>query len=506
MMPELANTLDTIRTSLNGTTDRRDRSKIGQFFTPAKIARFMASLFNKGEGDVRILDPGAGTGVLFAACVEALVSRELRLHSLQVIAYENDERLLPYLKETMGRVEAICKAAGIPFQGKIRAEDFVSGAIAHTEKNLVTSAGKPFTHAILNPPYKKINSLTASRRLLDAEGIGVSNLYAAFVWLTVRMLKPGGELVAITPRSFCNGPYFRKFRMSFLDMMSLRRVHVFELRNKAFGDDNVLQENVIYHAVKGKRKPENIIVSSSEGADFHNVKSRSVPYKHVILPADRDAFIHLVLSKTDDDLINRKRSFKTSLTKLRVDISTGRVVNFRARDCLRSRPENGTAPLIHPCHFENGFIKWPMEPAKKPNAIIFSEETCGLLVAAGYYVLTKRFSSKEEPRRVMAAVYDPNRIEAPLVGFENHLNYFHVQGEGMGENLAKGLALYLNSSFFDKYFRLFSGHTQVNATDLRKMHYPSREQLVRLGKHVNDQMPDQGTVDDILRRECICDG
>ena len=102
----------------------------------------------------------------------------------------------------------------------------------------------------------------------------------------------------------------------------------------------------------------------------------------------------------------------------------------------------------------------------------------------------------------MAAIYDPNRVEAALVGFENHLNYFHAKGKGLSANLARGLALYLNSSLFDQYFRLFSGHTQVNATDLRKMRYPSHDQLLRLGAHVKHQVPDQATVDEILEKEC----
>lgn len=108
-------------------------------------------------------------------------------------------------------------------------------------------------------------------------------------------------------------------------------------------------------------------------------------------------------------------------------------------------------------------------------------------------------------RRVSAAIYDPGRVEAELVGFENHLNYFHAKGKGLSANLAKGLALHLNSSLFDQSFRLFSGHTQVNATDLRKMRYPAREQLMRLGAHVKDQMPDQATIDAILGKECNLD-
>ena len=106
----------------------------------------------------------------------------------------------------------------------------------------------------------------------------------------------------------------------------------------------------------------------------------------------------------------------------------------------------------------------------------------------------------------MAAIYDPTRIDAPLVGFENHLNYFHKQGKGLAADLAKGLAVYLNSTIVDQYFRLFSGHTQVNATDLRKMPYPTYEQLLRLGAGVNKTMPNQETIDTIVEKECLSCG
>jgi len=506
MAVELSKTLDVVRKTLNNDSSRSERSMIGQFLTPAKTGRFMASLFERNREDVSILDAGAGAGTLLAACVENLASGKHRPSSIKVVAYENDAHVLPYLKETIKRCESISKEAGISFLGEIRSEDFIPAAIAQTEEGLFSVYNERFTHAILNPPYKKINGQSSTRRLLNKAGIEVSNLYAAFVWLAALMLEPGGELVAITPRSFCNGPYFRRFRVKLLDIMKLRRIHVFESRNKAFGDDDVLQENVIYHAVRGEGKPEHVIVSSSEGVDFDRTISRYVPYKHIVLPGDPDAFIRLLLNDSDDIVMEQMRCFSTSLVKLGLDVSTGRVVDFRAREYLRPLPEAETVPLIYPCHFESGFINWPEKSSKKPNAIIASARTKELMVATGYYVLTKRFSSKEERRRVVAAVYDPSKFEAPLVGFENHLNYFHERGKGLSPNLAKGLALYLNSSLFDRYFRLFSGHTQVNATDLRKMHYPSREQLLRLGSQVEDRMPDQETIDATLKGECHIDG
>lgn len=506
MATEITSQLDHVRRMVSKDHQRCERSRIGQFLTPAPIAHFMASLFQRDVKDVQILDAGAGAGVLSAAAVETFISQRKRLRSVKVIAYESDELMLPYLEDTLSRCKAACIKADIAFRSETQAKDFVEAGTALTEEGLFAGEAERFTHAILNPPYKKINGQTKTRKLLDAAGMEVSNLYAAFVWLAAKMLVPGGELVAITPRSFCNGPYFRKFRLALLDMMALRRIHVFESRKKAFRDDDVLQENVIFHAVRIGRKPKNVTISSSEGSNFHKMNVRCVPYEHVILPHDMDAFIHLVLNNDDEDVMHRMRQFRTTLDELGMEVSTGRVVDFRAREHLRVQPEAGTVPLVYPCHFENGFICWPAESEKKPNAIISSEQTRDLMVPVGHYVLTKRFSAKEERRRVVAAIYDPQRFQSPLVGFENHLNYFHAGGKGLSPNITRGLALYLNSTLFDRYFRLFSGHTQVNATDLRKMRYPTREQLICLGDHVNNRIPDQETVDAILEKVYKSDG
>jgi len=228
----------------------------------------------------------------------------------------------------------------------------------------------------------------------------------------------------------------------------------------------------------------------------------SLPYDQIVHSDDRDVFIHLGIDDTAISIMKQMQCFKFTLGKLNLNVSTGRTVDFRVREHLRQSPQEGDAPLIYPCHFQEGFISWPCESGKKPNAIMSSPDTSGLLVEAGYYVLVKRFSSKEQKRRVMAAIYDPSRIDAPFVGFENHLNYYHRNGKGLPMQVAKGLALYLNSSVVDQYFRLFSGHTQVNATDLRKLPYPSEGQLIKLGSFVQEKMPDQETIDNILRKEC----
>jgi hypothetical protein len=95
----------------------------------------------------------------------------------------------------------------------------------------------------------------------------------------------------------------------------------------------------------------------------------------------------------------------------------------------------------------------------------------------------RRFSSKEENRRIVASVVQTGDFAgAEMLGFENHLNVFHVGKRGLPEALAHGLAVFLNTTAVDENFRRFNGHTQVNATDLRLMRYPSREALITLGE------------------------
>ena len=124
-------------------------------------------------------------------------------------------------------------------------------------------------------------------------------------------------------------------------------------------------------------------------------------------------------------------------------------------------------------------------------------ETEELLVPNGVYVLVKRFTAKEERRRVVATVFRPegNLAGFPSVGFENHLNYFHRNGGALDGALAEGLAVFLNSTLVDSYFRQFSGHTQVNATDLRSLRYPSKEQLYFLSGSVEAGTRDQPAID-----------
>ncbi len=495
----LSERVDFLRLDASRRLNEGSKVVMGQFLTPMPIARLMATMIECSTSTVHILDAGAGVGSLFVACVAELCHRHMKPKQIQVTAYEIDAVLAEYLAETMLLCKIECRQAGIQFTGTILQTDFIKSAVEYLAGGLFAPASKPsFTCAILNPPYRKIHTESDIRKLLRLIGIETSNLYTAFLAASMQLLEPSGELVAITPRSFCNGPYFTSFRKSFLKTMALDRLHLFESRQKAFSDDEVLQENVIFHAIKEQTKPEHITITSNEDPEDEFMSSREVSYSQVIYPEDPQAFIHIVPDKLGEWVAERMTQFHCTLEDLDLEVSTGRVVDFRARDFLRQQPEAETAPLIYPTHFEQGYVAWPKRETKKPNALIHNDETQVLLVPNENYVLVKRFSSKEEKKRIVAAIYESARVPGTDVGFENHLNYFHRNGKGLPLILARGLAVYLNSTLLDEYFRQFNGHTQVNATDLRSMRYPTLHQLEALGSMVQDVLPGQNELDDLV--------
>lgn len=496
--PDPVATAEEARLSLGAMLDPTRRSMHGQFFTPPTTARLMASMSTLIHERVRLLDAGAGVGALTAAWVAEICSRAVRPKEVVLTAYERDEALLPALQATLKACEQACMAVGITCKWEVRATDFIEAVVDALDAGLFQTKYPVFDVAILNPPYKKFRAESRTRQLLRRLNIETSNLYTAFLALVVLLLDDGGEVITITPRSFCNGPYFRPFRQHLLRHVNLTRFHVFEARDHAFRDDEVLQENVILRAVKGTPQQPLVCISQSRTPDDPIDMERSVPFERVVRPGDSQAFIHLVPDDNGHALAEAMEMLPCTLDELGLCVSTGRVVDFRAKQWLRTEPTSGTVPLIYPTHFDNGLVHWPKADAKKPNAIVHNTDSTPLMVPAGVYVLVRRFSAKEERRRVVAAVFDPETVPCEVVGFENHLNYFHERGAPLDRPLAWGLSAFLNCSPLDTYFRQFNGHTQVNATDLRSLRYPTRDVLIALGGQIQGALPAQPELDELV--------
>jgi len=495
---------------------REARAQDGQFFTPSAIARRLAGWF-RTEGfnrpSVHLLDPGSGVGVLTAAVVDRIISLRAsgvlpRLKSVTLEVWELDEAFIPILRQNLATCSEALERAGIQTKVILQHGNYIEGASRSLDSGLfeqptVISA----THAILNPPYRKIASSSRERALLGTVGIETSNLYSAFVSLALRQLVNDGELAAITPRSFCNGPYFREFRREVAGSASFRRVHVFDSRSEAFGRDQVLQENILFHIIRGELGKGSVTVSTGS---LEAPVTSSVPSDRFISPSDPDQIIHIATESDAVDIRSFVETLPCRLSDLDIQVSTGPVVDFRLKEFLSDQLDPGCVPLIYPHCVKAGKVLAPLAKAslysgtrisKKPVAIRETEETRKWFLESSRFVLIKRFSSKEEKRRLVAGVLDPADFPSGRLGIENHINFFHRMRSGLPAKLARGLCRFLNSTLADRYFRQFNGHTQVNASDLRAFRFPDVKTLERLGSAKLDDTKQEAI--DLAMTECL---
>jgi len=162
-----------------------------QYFTPARVAQIMARLFTAQKNrSLTVLDPCSGVGNLAAAVYQyGVTNRENQ--SLTLI--ERDRFLYESCKENFRSLNNFT----------IFNKDFFE----------VSEKLPKFDRIILNPPYAKLKSDTElAKNCIITLGHSEPNLYSAFISYCLNLLTFDGELVAIVPRSFCNGALFKNFR------------------------------------------------------------------------------------------------------------------------------------------------------------------------------------------------------------------------------------------------------------------------------------------------------
>lgn len=464
-----------------------DRKKKGQFFTPPEVCKFMASLLSlKESASLRILDPGAGLGSLSAALCDRLLSLRPLRH-LELHLFENDPKVVPYLRQAMNRCADALEEHGHRVSYQIHAKDFIIDAAA-TVFGHPTFFDDPcvwgkFDAVIMNPPYFKVNKASPYARVMQDVVHGQPNMYSFFLAAAAQMLKPNGELVAITPRSFCNGLYFRGFRQWFFERMALDHIHLFESRTETFRD--VLQESLITASHRLGETPDSVTVTTSYGHNLFAAKPKKVATRTIIDHTCGHAVIRIPASDEDLAIVNLVESWPTRFSDLGLRVSTGPVVMFRAEEFLLSQATGDeSAPLLAVFNVRPFHTEWPVGKKKHPIALRVCPESQRLLLPTQNYVLLRRFSAKEEKRRLTASCLLTSDFPQSFVALENHLNYVYHAQRTLTVNEVYGLAAVFNSSLLDRYFRTISGNTQVNATEIRNMPFPSLALLASIGEQI----------------------
>jgi adenine-specific DNA-methyltransferase len=455
---------------------REAQKAAGQFMTPPQIARFMAQrLVGAVElMHVRLLEPSAGAGILVAAAVEALLDKPERPAIIEALLYEQDLRLIPALESLCQLMARVCARLGVRFDYCIRGEDFLLSELA--------LRGEPVDGllTIANPPFFKLNKATDERARQHGYAVyGQPNVYGLFMAATARLTPANGRWCFIVPRSWMNGHYFKAVRHTLLRHLTMDSLHVFENRRESFEEDAVLQETVIAWAA-GRAAMDHglqVLFTRSQGmSDLDQSSVQAVPAQQM-LGDDEQATLTL-----PNGGASPMDGWSATLATYGLKVSTGPVVAFRNREFISAERGRNTVPLLWMQHVSQQSIRWPL--AKKLEHVRATAANAWTLVPNVPMVVMRRFSPKEDRRRVTCAPY-LGTLPGAVIGLENHLNYIHRPNGRMSFSEVRGLSALLASSTVDHHLRAIAGSTQINAGELRALPLPAMAVMEAIGARLS---------------------
>lgn len=458
----------------------------GQFFTPTEIARLMASYCDLTKTTIRILDPGCGTAILTCALIEHLVETRNDIEFIDLVAYETDPDLISFSQKTLTYLKKWLSEKGIRFQYLLHIHDFILDNAKALRENY---NGEHFDLIISNPPYFKLakddEKTIAAKELVS----GQPNIYSIFMGIAAKLLSENGELIFITPRSFASGNYFKAFRELFFNTVQIDKIHLFNSRKDTFNRDSVLQETIVIKAIREEINPnKNVLVSSSLGIkDIFEPTIKYFNSSELIDLNSKEKILHLPTSDKEENILNLVSTWQNVLTDFDIKISTGPVVSFRALEFIQNNYENGTvflAPLFWLHNVNKMILEWPKQLKEKGQFIRIESGSKSLLLPNKNYILLRRFSTKDDKSRLIAAPYFCNYVKSDFVGVENKVNYIYRKDGHLDRNEVVGLCALLNSELFDTYFQIFNGNVNVSATELREMRFPPLENIKEIGNKI----------------------
>lgn len=445
------------------------RKKYGQFFTNGATASFMSSLFNFNLSlpEIHLLDAGSGSGILSTATVDKLISLGYS-GKIFLTCYETDVNVLPVLQANLMMLH---NDYGIEY--KIIEDNYITSQ--DFECNTLFSAQDyEYDYIIGNPPYLKIPKDADEAKSMPSVCYGAPNLYFLFWAMGVHNLKEEGELVYIVPRSWTSGAYFKKFREFIFKHCVITDIHLFESRDKVFEGESVLQETVIIKVKKTTVKPEFINITSSSTSLFSDLKSFKASYDTVV---SRNQFVYLVTNEHDAEILSQINRFDKTLPDINLRMQTGLIVDFRTREVLRDSLEEGSYPLLYSQHIKNGRVIWPLG---KEGEVIKTDRKA-FLQENSDFLMVKRFTSKEETRRLQCGIYLKQEfLQFQYISTQNKINFIKCDSPC----ITYGLYVLLNSSLYDKYYRILNGSTQVNSTEINQMPVPDRNIIENMGREL----------------------
>ncbi|MDA0152351.1 N-6 DNA methylase [Vibrio sp. Makdt] len=436
-------------------TSKKESLSKGQVFTPLAMSVQLSSMLPDScipMDACSIADPGAGTGILSVA-MASKIANSGRSPQLMIKGFETDTRL----KDSWDLAWELFEKRGLLSVNTELHTDFTEDAENLLKTGEIHGMTKPkIIHS--NPPYQKLGKSTSLSKVLTANGVPVTNLYAAFLALSVCWLEGGGELLAIVPRSFASGDYFKGFRAWLSQRMSVEHIVLYRDRTNF---QNVLQETILIRLVKKSTQTSDVRITVMDTPTSTPEYDLLMPAREIIM----DSGWWMPRSKSDIRLVNINRNRKHTLESLGLTVSTGKVEMHRLKGTIEST-------VLYSKDFDNdGNLSWA--ELKKPRKVNVEPKQVLELPKVGCYVVLKRISSNDglKPQRLFPCLISRESTGLKSLALENHVQYLHNNGKPLTMEQGEMLITSLQSQEMNAVIRSIGGTTQVNKSDLAQLRF-----------------------------------
>ena len=310
-------TIEMCTNEYKDTTQKEIRKKKGQFFTPAEVSMRMAAVESEYPKNqwIRVLDPGAGNGILSFAVIDKLLRSGYK--RLDITLIETDKEILPVLEYTITKIRQICES--------YHAECFIH----YVDQNFILwESSYLYDIVICNPPYMKVRKDSVEATAMKTYVYGQPNLYGLFMAKAIELLCDNGQYIFITPRSWTSGKYFTKVRNFLQKELNIKEIDLFSSRDEVFQGEKVLQETMILYGEKGQIQNEKIKINILKDGTLDTGNSFWAAADQIKFKGSEQ---YLLLPENENDLkiIDIMSDMTDSFESSGYHFKTGPVVEFR---------------------------------------------------------------------------------------------------------------------------------------------------------------------------------
>ena len=461
---------------------KAENIRLGRLFTKKDTARLMASMIelDPSRQVLTVLDPGAGTGILSGAVIDAICERAENCKRIFLTCYENDPVFLPMLEDNLERMRKKCKHDfDVKLYYTINETNYLTDSKNHYTVTLQGQEEDKFDIIIANPPSGLIEKDSEEAKAVGGVTQTKTSAAVLFASLASRHLEADGQMVMILPTTVASAAALAPFRREMAERLSLRRVHLFVGSQKNESRAVPLKKNIILQYTNSPAAQEiDITTSTDNGSAAKLTRLPSVPYNFVV--DSEGGSLTLPKSVEDTKIVKYISDFPETLASLGLKMRTGLIIDSRCEGLLFTEPIQGTVPLLRPAALGDGMVVFP-RPIKRQ---YIAPVNTNLIQKNKNMILIKRVPAKSDARFINASIYLASQLpNYKYISTHNKINFIDTadRNSEMCARFAFGLFALLNSTIYDRFISIISKSKQINSKEMRSLPLPPRNIIENLG-------------------------